>query len=431
MAARLAVIGAGWAGLAAAVTAVDAGWQVTVFELARQVGGRARSLPGADPALDNGQHIMIGAYVRTLELMARVGVDTDRTLARSPLSLLYPDGTGLQLRAGRPAAAIAGAVLRARGWSWRDRLSFLSHAARWAAAGFRCDRSLTVGELCASLPATVRSALIEPLCVAALNTPATIASASVFLRVLRDALFAAPGSADLLLPRRPLSELLPEPAAAWLLHRGAQLRLGMRVQSLRSDGGSWQVDDQPFDAAVIACPANEAARLARGSFPAWAERAAALPYEPIVTVYFECEGARLAAPMTALACSPTQPAQFVFDHGALGLAEGRFACVASGAGAWVELGLEATAASASEQLLSAFPAGTWPAAPKLLKAVAERRATFRCTPGLERPQAAIAPNLVAAGDYVEGPYPATLEGAVRSGEAAVALLGRAGRAGAK
>jgi predicted NAD/FAD-dependent oxidoreductase len=74
--------------------------------------------------------------------------------------------------------------------------------------------------------------------------------------------------------------------------------------------------------------------------------------------------------------------------------------------------------------MAAFPAGTWPQPPELLRVMAEKRATFRCTPGLDRPPADVAPGLFAAGDYVAGPYPATLEGAVRSGEDAAAALSR-------
>ena len=74
------------------------------------------------------------------------------------------------------------------------------------------------------------------------------------------------------------------------------------------------------------------------------------------------------------------------------------------------------------QALEAFAPGTWPSQPRVMRVLAEKRATFRCTPLLDRPPASVAPALVAAGDYVQGPYPATLEGAVRSGEAAVMAL---------
>ncbi|MFN6996374.1 MAG: phytoene dehydrogenase, partial [Aquincola tertiaricarbonis] len=97
-----------------------------------------------------------------------------------------------------------------------------------------------------------------------------------------------------------------------------------------------------------------------------------------------------------------------------------FAFVISGARDWAALGLEATAEATLLQAQAAFAPGTWPVVPTVLRTLAERRATFLCTPGLDRPPAAVAPGLWAAGDYVEGPYPATLEGAVRAGQAALA-----------
>ncbi|RVU45434.1 hydroxysqualene dehydroxylase HpnE [Rubrivivax rivuli] len=430
---KIAVIGAGWAGLAAAQRATETGHAVTVFEMASQAGGRARELQIEGLALDNGQHILIGAYRETLALMRRLGVDVDAAFDRRPLELRYPDGRGLRLPPG-PAALVFGlGVLRARGWNLRDKLALLRAAAGWALAGFRCAPGTSVDTLCRGLPPAVRELMIDPLCVAALNTPAEQADAGVLLRVLKDALFGGAGGADLLLPRRSLGALLPAPATAWLQARGADLRLGTRVQQLQPAGGSgWLVDGVAFDAVVLACSAAEAARLALPFAQAWATQAQALRYEPIVTVYLQAPGARLAAPMMALVEGPAAPAQFAFDHGAMGATPGVFAFVVSGAQAWVERGLEATSAAVMAQATQAFPAGTWPQAPTLLRCVAEKRATFRCVPGLERPPSAIAPGLSAAGDYVAGPYPATLEGAVRAGLAAAdeaALAGGAGRNG--
>jgi squalene-associated FAD-dependent desaturase len=419
---RVAVVGGGWAGLAAAVHAVDAGHEVTLYEMAPQLGGRARRVEAGGVALDNGQHILIGAYRDTLALMARVGVPVDEALLRRPLALLYPDGSGLRLAAGHPVPAFVRAVLRYRGWSWAKRAALLAAAARWGAQRFTCDASWTVARLVQTLPAKVRDELIEPLCVAALNTPGERASAAVFLRVLRDALFSGPGAADLLLPRRSLSALLPEPAEAWLLQHGARVRRQHRVQSIERPAGGWLVDGERHDAVVLAATATEAARLAQGIAPAWATLAAAFEYEPIITVYVRSAGTRLPQPMTALHAGTQAPAQFVFDLGALGAAEGVFALVVSGARAWSERGLEVAAQAALDQAVRAFPAGTWQAPPTLLKVLAERRATFLCTPGLQRPPVHITPGLAACGDYVEGPYPATLEGAVRSARAALRLI---------
>lgn len=423
---RVAVVGAGWAGIAAAVHARRAGHEVEVFEMAPQAGGRARTVHVSGHVLDNGQHILIGAYRATLDLMAEIGADVPALLHRLPLALQYPDGRGLRLRKGAPVPAFVRAVLARHGWSWSERLSLLAAAASWALRRFQCAEHLSVSELCQKLPVAVRAQLMEPLCVAALNTPASEASAQVFLRVLRAALFSGPGSSDLLLPRAPLGALLPQPALAWFDAHGVRLHTTARVSRLQRVSAGWQIDDRPpFDAVVLAGSAAESARLCAGLSPQWAAMAAAMRYEPIVTVYLRCPGARLALPMMALHASAVAPAQFAFDLGALGVAADVFAFVVSGARAWVEQGLDHTARAALDQSVTAFPPGTWPQAPTLLHVAAEKRATFACTPGLQRPPAQVATGLWAAGDYVAGPYPATLEGAVLSGCFAAARLATA------
>ena len=411
---RIAVVGGGWAGLAAAVEAASIGAAVTLFEMAPSLGGRARSLEGSPPALDNGQHILIGAYTETLALMRRVGGDVDGGLLRLPLRLRYPDRETLRLPPGPPALAFLRGVLACSAWSWRDRLRFLAASSRWSVRGFRCDPTLTVAQLAAGLPRTVRDDLIDPLCVAALNTPAGQASAQVFLRVLKDALFSGPGSADLLLPTQGLSALLPVPARDWLLARGAELRT-QRVQRIEAAGRGWAVDGRPFDAAIVACTSVEAARITRDIAPSWSAAAGAFAFQPIVTIYLESPGSALPAPMVAMRESSEEPAQFAFDLGLLGHQPGLFSLVVSGAAPWIERGLEATGDAALAQAIRHFQ---WVAPPRIVRVLSEKRATFACTPGLKRPEAAIAPGLWAAGDYLAGPYPATLEGAVRSGLAA-------------
>ncbi|MDM0057193.1 hydroxysqualene dehydroxylase HpnE [Variovorax fucosicus] len=412
---KLAVIGAGWAGLAAAVTASEAGHQVTVFEASRALGGRARGLPamladGSAITLDNGQHILIGAYSETLRLMRLVGVDVDAALLRTPLALVFPDGTGLRFpKLPAPLDALVG-ILGARGWSWHDKLTLLRAATRWQRAGFSCDAQRSVAELCAALTPRVRAEMIDPLCVSALNTPAAEASGQVFLRVLRDAMFGVSGGSNLLLPRQDLGALFPEAAAHWIGERGGRVALGHRVNAIAPDaGGRWRVDDERFDTVLLACPPAEAARLVEASTvdaAAWCTQARALRFEAITTVYLE-GGHRLPEPMLALRSTPDAPAQFVFDRGQLGGPAGLWAMVVS-ASSTERAALEAqVCAQAAAQLGCDHP--------HVLQTVVEKRATFACTPGLQRPPMQIAPGLSACGDYVEGPYPATLEGAVLSG----------------
>lgn len=441
---RLAVIGGGWSGLAAAVRATGLGWQVDVFEAARQWGGRARALgstaemPANGPRLDNGQHVLIGAYRETLALMVQLGVDLEAVLQTVPLDLRHADGDGLAMPSWaacwpQPLALLA-AILGAGGWSWSDKFALLRRSLQWRAAGFACPADWSVARLCAGLPPRVVAELIEPLCLSALNTPMAQASAAVLLRVLRDALFGAGyghwRGADLLLPRTDLGSLLPEPARRWLDERGAGLHAGQRINALEWTAPGWRVAGQEFDAVLLACPPREAARLARtvcildearqpladpdrAAASRWADGADALRHEAIATVYAQALGAGQpaelpgAAAMVALRSGPAAPAQFAFDRGRLGGPAGLLAFVASAC--------SGERATIERQVLQQARDQLGLPDLQAIRTVVEKRATFACTPQLQRPGAAIAPGLWAAGDYIAGPYPATLEGAVRSG----------------
>lgn len=421
---KVAVIGAGWAGMAAAVAATRAGHETTVFEAARHLGGRARALAVRGPdgnmlRLDNGQHILAGAYGETLRLMRSVGVAPERMLLRMPLALRFPDGDGLTLPPWpAPFDAVAG-IATARGWSTADKWSLGRAAWQWRASGFECAAAASVADLCRGLAPTVLHGLVEPLCVAALNTPAERASGQVFLRVLRDTLFEPRGS-NLLLPRSDLGSLFPEAAAAWLAQqRGDEVATGRRVRQVMRESGLWLVDGAAFDAVLLACPPQEAARLAEASGAAaasWAALARGLQHEGIATVY-ATGGPRLPLPMLALRTGAGAPAQFVFDRSRLGGPAGLLAFVVSACGSDQE--------HIEHQVMLQARALGWTAV-RPLQTVVEKRATFACTPGLERPPQQIAPGLLACGDYVDGPYPATLEGAVRSALQAVAALAPAG-----
>lgn len=420
--------------MAAAITVVQAGHRATVLEAARVIGGRARAIlgqrsDGAPLVLDNGQHILIGAYTDSLRLMRQVGVDVDAALLRLPLALRFADGTGLQWpNLGPPWDALL-AIARAKGWSHRERLALLRIAAQWRFARFTCNAHATVADLCKSLPQRLLEEFIEPLCIAALNTPAAQASGQVFLRVLRDSLFSGKGGSNVLLPRVSLGEVFPETAARWLRGQGCIVRTGVRARTLNvmPQSGRWLINGTPFDAIVLACSSTEAARLVSHSVETaprsmvvplcdWAGMAQGLEFQPIGTVYAQvpmedrAPGPVLERPMLALRSHLHGPAQFVFDKGQLGGPPGLLAFVASTCqGDRATLEQQVLAQAQSELGLT----GLIP-----VQTVIEKRATFACTPGLQRPARKIATGLWACGDYVAGPYPATLEGAVRSGTAA-------------
>ncbi|MES2912902.1 MAG: hydroxysqualene dehydroxylase HpnE [Pseudomonadota bacterium] len=430
MKSRVAVIGAGWAGCAAAVEATRLGHQVTLFEAARTVGGRARKVDvdyqGQTLALDNGQHILIGAYTDTLQLMKDVGVDADAGLLRMPLTLQFPDGDGLKLPdLPAPLDALWG-ILTARGWWWSEKFSLLKVATGWRLKNFACAPELSVADICKGLPQRIMATFIEPLCVSALNTPPERSSGQVFLRVLHDSLFSVSGGSNLLLPRLDLGALLPGAACGWLQVKGAAVHTGARVQSIAQTTAGWQLQldaidsgssTQLFDRLILACPPQEAARLLdTTALPCknWLVAARALEHEAIATVYAMARGTRLPLPMLALRSAEGFPAQFVFDRGQLGGPAGLLAFVISASHG----GAAALASQVQQQATAQLGLKDM----QVLQTIVEKRATFACTPGLQRPAMRVAEHLLACGDYVEGPYPATLEGAVRSGLAAARSL---------
>ena len=437
---KVAVIGAGWAGMAAAIAHVQAGRQVTVFEAARTVGGRARAVPGALPdgtpaTLDNGQHILIGAYAESLRLMRLVGVDIDTALLRLPLTLQFPDGQGLQLPDLPPPLDALLGIVRAKGWGWQDKVALLRTATAWQLRGFRCAPHTSVADLCAPLTPRLMAEFIDPLCVSALNTPAREASGQVFLRVLQDSLFSGRGGSNLLLPRTDLGALFPEAAVRWLVQQGGQVVTGQRIQRLVPlPSGRWQLVGavgavgtaqgaeaaDSFDHITLACPSWEAARLVDGlastagltAAARWSATANALRFEAITTVYAHASGARLPLPMLALRNTAEHPAQFVFDRGQLDGQQGMLAFVVSAS--------DGDRALIEQQVLQQAAAQLGLPGLRPVQTLVEKRATFACTPGLQRPAMQVLPGLTACGDYVDGPYPATLEGAVLSGTAVAA-----------
>jgi squalene-associated FAD-dependent desaturase len=440
---RVAVVGGGWAGCAAAVALLDAGCNVALFEAARTLGGRARAIETNGRLLDNGQHIMLGAYADTLRLMRRVGVDPKRALLRLPLQMRYPAGDhGMDFVAPRLPAPLhmLVALVRARGLTRADKLALarFTTTARWM--GWQLHNDCTVAELLVRYDQTERlnRLMWRPLCLAALNTPPERASAQVFLAVLRDSLGAHRAASDMLIPRVLLDALFPQAARQYLESRGAAVHTGRRADTLGPDGGTWIVragtDVHTFDAVVLATPPWQTAALLRplDGTASVVARLDALDYEPIATVYLQyTAGVRLPLQFCALADAPLEHrwGQFVFDRGQLDPGQdGLLAVVISGADPAGDIDQDALAAGIAAQLAAAFAQPAL-ASPQWSRVITEKRATFACAPGLDRPANDIGlPGLALAGDYTACDYPATLESAVRSGVAAAAVVtGKTGR----
>lgn len=424
---RVAVIGGGWAGLAAAVRLADRGVQVDVFEAARTLGGRARRIDIGGAVLDNGQHLLIGAYRACFALMRHVGVP-EGTWQRLPLALECPGRFRFVApRLPAPLHILAG-VIPAQGLTVRDKLGLLRWMAVLAISRYRAPAGTTVAQWTAGLPAAVRRHMIDPLCVAALNTPAEQASARIFAAVLRDSLGASARDSDLVLPRRDLGATLPDHAARWLAAHGGTIHPGAAVGSIAPTATGWGIDRSQtcYDGIVLATPPWVArtllAELRMPSLQTTLEKLDGLEYEPITTVYLRpAQPLVLPRPMVALDTDASGAhGQFAFDRGATGGPPGWIAVVISAARASRELSQAELVSACAAQLTAHLGVTVEPAEARV---ITEKRATFRCTPDLTRPPNALPmAGLVLAGDYTEGEYPATLEHAVRSGEYAAGLL---------
>ena len=425
---QVAVIGGGWSGLACAVELVAAGARTCVIEAARQLGGRARRVDVRNHALDNGQHILIGAYRETLRLMRLVGSDPERVLQRLPLELNHPRA-GFRLRLPQAPAPLNLAIglITAKGCSLSEKLGAARFMRTLQTANYRLTGDISVAQLldCHGQKGALRRLMWEPLCLAALNTPPERASAQVFANVLRDSLGGERTDTDLLLPNTDLSHVFPDVASRFITGHGGTIRLSQRVERIEE---TLSINGEAFDDIVIATAPQHAIALLQGH-PQTAPLAQLLGdycYEPIGTVYLGYPpGFRLPLPMLGMETgSANGLGQWIFDKGQLGGTEGVMGCVLSAKGAWDERDNDALAAilhtELQETLGRPLPHPLWH------QVIRERRATFSCRPGLPRPESRTPQQgLWLAGDYICAEYPATLESAVRSGVAtARAILGQ-------
>ena len=417
---HVAIIGAGYAGLAAAVELTVRGLPVAVFEASRTLGGRARRVETHGHPLDNGQHILVGAYTELLRLMRQVGADPDALLERRPLALVFPGR--VSLRAPRLPAPLhlAVALLAARGIPWDARMAAVRFMRDMKSRGFRLEADTGFEALMAhhGQHESVRRFLWEPLCVSALNTPPREASAQVFLNVLRDSLAATREASDLLLPRTDCSALFPEPAERYVRARGGEVLRGAAIQAVSWDPYGFRLEGDPSGRSyshVIAAVApyhlaHLAAHLPR--LKPTLDSVAGLSYEPILTAYLAyAQPVRLPEAMVGVGGT----AHFLFRRG-----ERIVSAVASAHGPHLDLPREELVRRMHAEIEAI--AGPLPA-PEWSQVIVEKRATFACRPGVLRPSCETPlANFLLAGDYVASDYPATLEAAVRSGIACARII---------
>ena len=396
---KIAVVGGGLAGLAAALDLVDAGADVTVHEARPTLGGAVQTLPeregDPEPPPDNGQHIALGCFTEYLRFLERVGEGDSYLRTRLALPVLAESGARSDIKPSLPAL-VSYAHL-----PLRDRLRIPVVTARCHTARPRPGETFgsVLRRLGASDAAVARfwDVFIRP----ALNLRADEVDAGAGLFTVRTALLGRRGNADLVLPQKPLGWMHGDAAGRVL---GDRVLLDERVESL---------DDLDADAIVLAVPPRESARLLGESEPA-------LEDSPIVSVHLWFDRRLLATPLAALLGSD---AHWVFDRGALTGHEperGQYlTVVSSGAPELLEIRgrelVERIAGQLTERLGAA----------ELLWSRVSREpyATIALRPGTPRPGVETRrSNVARAGTWTDTGWPATMESAVRSGRAAAQHL---------
>jgi squalene-associated FAD-dependent desaturase len=409
---RVHVVGAGLAGLAAAVDLVAQGYSVVLYEAGPHAGGRCRSFldPELGVRIDNGNHLLLSGNTAALDYVSRIGAtDTFAPFGEATIpfrDLETGEGWAVQPPPGRIPWWVLRAASRVPGTRLRDYLD-VWHLARAAPAD-------TVASVLSPDSMLFRR-LWQPLVVAALNTAADDASARLLWRVIAETLGRGAAACRPLLPRRGLSESLVDPAVKFLAGHGGELRFGARLKELALDEN--RVTALLFDGAtvalpradnvVLAVPAAIAARLVPGLV---------VPndFAPIVNAHFRCAAPPGAPALLGLVGGM---AEWIFDKGEV------ISVTVSAADRLVDHPAEELRDALWRDVARALALPAAPVPPARI--VKERRATFRASPAqlARRPSAATRwNNFHLAGDYIETGLPATIEGAIRSGFAAAARV---------
>lgn len=423
--ADIAIIGAGWAGLATAATLSRQGHKVLLIEAANGLGGRARSVDTPLGDVDNGQHIFIGAYQQLLELIQYLNIPESSLFIRTKLnlSILSLADKPLLITARQQPSPwhLLSALLSAQGLSLPEKWRIIRCWISMSVSGFDIDTDRPVADFLVQHQQSPRLIRLfwAPLCVAALNTPIEKASTKIYLNVLKNTFTGAPSNSDLLFARLSLGDLLPTPLAATIRQQGGQIRQGERLKEIILDNKQLiriQTSKSAYTIKhlVLATPFHQTHKLLSPlpMFNSVSQALARLQHESITTLYMQFpDNIRLDSYLCGLSDGITQ---WYIDRRCCGQA-GMIAAVISANGQHTTMDKASLTRAIIEETRQLFP--TWPA-PLATFMIREKRATFSCTPNIDtiRPEPGhIGSNIWLAGDYLDTGLPATLEGAIVSG----------------
>ena len=430
---HVVVVGGGFAGLAAAVRLVRQGARVTLLERRPFLGGRAYSFahPVTGEAIDNGPHVLMGAYTEALDFLAEIGAaEKLRMQARLSVALAHPaDGLGWVAAPPVPGplqapAALLGYRLLAR----PDRLRLLVGALRLVARGGAGGETVAAALAAVGQSAAACERFWAPLVIATLNELPERAAAAPFVAVVRRGFLAGARAARFAVPRVPLSALYTTDARRVIEAEGGRVQTGSTVASLAlADGAVLGVILRDgglvtADAVILAVPCAALLRLLPVTLRTTAafSALAGVGTSPIVSAHLWLDrDVGWGAPFLGLLASR---AQWLFDCGPTAEGGRRLASVSSGARFWDDADDAVIVGEVLAEAAAAVPALRGARLVRSL-VIRERHATVSLTPAAEalRPSTETElPNLFLAGDWVRTGLPATIEGAVLSGRRAAA-----------
>ena len=424
------IIGGGWAGISAAIKLIDEGKKVCVVEAGKELGGRARGIQYKDYNVDNGTHIMVGAYTNTLQLVEKIHSIGNKTykendlFERQALNLNYKSDIDINIPAIKFIAPIniIFSFLFASGLSFREKLSILNLGIKIKLNFFKDLEDINLEEFLKqqNQPASIIEKIWDPLCLAIMNTPINNTSTEIFLKVVKDAFFKSYQSSNILLFKQNLSNILPKPAKEFI-EQSNTVYTNQSIHTIEVRDNQFFAQSntkslQATDIIIATAPTAAIKLLSSLNMPASLNplltQLQQFTYQPICTVYISYPVA-IDIERTMQGFLGTT-SQWLF-HKSSGNDNRFISIIMSSQGEHITWSNAVLIEKVLQELNQYYP--SWPQ-PIDAFVIREKRATFTASVNINRirpnNQTEI-PHLWLAGDYTNTQYPATLEGAVRSG----------------
>ena len=432
------IVGGGVSGLSAAVALASRGIPITLFEQKPALGGRAYSFTDAraGETIDNGQHVLIAGYERAMRFLEMIGAHDKLRVQSAPTLLFHHPRRGFKkilLPNLPPPLDFVLGILRCGLFSWGDRWNILRAGRMLKSVDEQAVKDLTINQWLDAIGQTeeTKRSFWEPLSVSIMNEQIETASAAVFVRSLKTAFLGNRKNASVVIPAVGLSDLYVHPARSYIVSRGGSIQCNADVVEVLYDGSGVtgvRVKGNGVttcSGVILAVPHSKLVQL----LPSPLKRHPSfsvietIASSPIVSIHLWLDSDYMTDDFVGLI---GRRVQWLFNRRRIQNTQGsggHVSAVISAAYEFVGLTNEELIRLTIEDLRSVYP--SFPNEPVHAVVIREKRATFSCTPETEqlRPsQETPIPNLFLAGDWTNTGFPATIEGAIRSGERCAGLM---------